>query len=92
VLRDRDADGAGGTLEERLYAQQDANWNVTAVVNTAGAVQERYVLDPYGLPTRLSATWGTPGSDALEWVYLHQGGRYFRFDARDVIGNSKIAG
>lgn len=30
-------------LEERLYVQQDANWNVTAVVNTSGSIQERYV-------------------------------------------------
>jgi YD repeat-containing protein len=33
VLRDRDATG-GGTLSERLWVQQDANWNVT----TAGAL------------------------------------------------------
>src|SRR5262249_2491319 len=36
IERDRDADGnpANG-LEERLYVQQDANWNVTALVNTS---------------------------------------------------------
>src|SRR5262249_3249537 len=28
-----------------------------------------------------SATWGDPGSDTIQWIYLHQGGRYFRFDA-----------
>jgi YD repeat-containing protein len=40
VLRDRDATG-GGTLSERLWVQQDANWNVTALVNTSGSVVER---------------------------------------------------
>src|SRR5262245_34041006 len=47
ILRDRDADGSGGNgLEERLYAIQDANWNVSSVMNPAGNVQERYVYDP----------------------------------------------
>ena len=52
VLRDRDLDGnpANG-LEERLYAQQDANYNMTALVSTSGTVLERYVEDPYGNPT-----------------------------------------
>ncbi|HXG09406.1 MAG TPA: hypothetical protein VNK04_06420 [Gemmataceae bacterium] len=49
VLRDRDADGnAANGLEERLYVQQDANWNVTALVDAAGNVVERYVYNPFG--------------------------------------------
>jgi RHS repeat-associated protein len=65
--------------------QQGANWNVTAVLNGSGAVQERYVYDPYGLftdptgqqTTVLNADWSThPGGSAVAWVYLHQGGRY----------------
>ena len=44
VLRDRDADNDGShTLEERLYAQQDANFNITTLINTSGTVQERYL-------------------------------------------------
>jgi RHS repeat-associated protein len=31
--------------------------------------------DPYGAPTVLGATWGTPSGD-YSWIYLHQGGRY----------------
>ncbi len=58
VLRDRDADAnSGNGLEERLYAQHDANFNVTALVNTSGAVVERYVYDPYGAATVLDANW-----------------------------------
>jgi RHS repeat-associated protein len=77
VLRDRDADGSGGgTLEERLYAVQDANWNVTALVSAAGAVVERYVQDPYGRFDVKDAAWGARADSAYAWVYLHQGGRY----------------
>ncbi|HYO09671.1 MAG TPA: hypothetical protein VER17_11925, partial [Tepidisphaeraceae bacterium] len=39
IARDRDADASGGNgLEERLYAVHDANYNVTALVSTAGSV------------------------------------------------------
>jgi RHS repeat-associated protein len=67
VERDRGA--------ERIYTQQDANWNVTAAVSTAGVVQERFVYDPYGKPSFHDINWN-PVSDSLNWVYLHQGGRY----------------
>jgi RHS repeat-associated protein len=77
ILRDRDANGqTGDGLEERIYAMQDANWNITGIMNPSGQVLERYVYDPYGTPTRLTASWTTPGSDTNNWVYLHQGGRY----------------
>ena len=74
VLRDRDATG-GGTLSERLWVQQDANWNVTALVNGSGSVVERYVYDPYGAVTVLSASWATLSSSAYAWIYGYQGGR-----------------
>jgi len=47
VLRDRDTD-SNGTLDERLYAMQDANWNVTAIADASGAVVERYTYTAYG--------------------------------------------
>ena len=76
VRRDRDT-GGDPDLDEVLYVQQDANWNVTAVTNPAGNVQERYVYDPYGQPTFLHpTTWATLGSSTVAWIYLHQGGRY----------------
>ncbi len=43
ILRDRDADN-NGTLEERLYVAQDANWNVTALFDSSGAVVERFAM------------------------------------------------
>jgi RHS repeat-associated protein len=71
---------------QRLYVQQDANWNVTAIISTAGAPQERYAYDPYGKATVYDpVAWtvrgsGQYGTSNFGWVYLHQGGRYTRFD------------
>ncbi len=77
VERDRDADGnpANG-LEERLFAQQNANWDITALVNTSGTVEERYLYDPYGTATVLTGSWGSRGSSSYAWVFLHQGGQF----------------
>jgi RHS repeat-associated protein len=74
VLRDRQIVGLGNY--DRLYVQQDANFNVTALLDTTGAVVERYIYDPYGQPTFLNASWSTLSGSAYAWQYLHQGGRY----------------
>jgi RHS repeat-associated protein len=74
VLRDRDADGSTGNgLEEWLWVQQDANFNVTALVDGSGNVVERYVYDPYGAVTVLAPNWTVRGSSSYGWVYQHQG-------------------
>lgn len=58
----------------RLYAQHDANHNVTALADNAGAVVQRIIYDAYGNSTILSASWaGT--TDGYNWVYRYQGGR-----------------
>jgi RHS repeat-associated protein len=75
IERDRDPTGSG-TLSERLYVQQDADWNVTALVNTSGQVVERYIYDPYGQVTILDASWNTRSSSSYAWRYLFQGERY----------------
>jgi RHS repeat-associated protein len=76
VLRDRDTNG-DGTLDERLYVVQDANYNVTAIFDNSGNVVERYVYDPFGQVTVLDAGWvkRSAGSQ-FAWQYLHQGGRF----------------
>jgi RHS repeat-associated protein len=80
TLRDRDSDAnSGNGLEERLYVQQDANFNVTALVDAAGSVVERFVYDPYGLPTVLTPAWGSRSGSSYAWVYMHQGGRFEQF-------------
>jgi YD repeat-containing protein len=61
---------------ERFYVQQDANWNVTALVDTTGTVQERYTYLPFGQPTVLTPTWAVRASSSYAWVYFFQGGRY----------------
>jgi RHS repeat-associated protein len=77
VLRDYDTDG-DGTLDQRLYAHQDANFNVTSMADGTGAVVERITYDPYGKPTFLTPTWGSRSVTAYDLQYLHQGGRYHR--------------
>ena len=62
VLRDRDLDGDGvveaaSAGDERLYALQDVNHNVTALATPAGVVLERYLYDPYGERSVLDANW-----------------------------------
>jgi hypothetical protein len=41
-----------------LVPKLDANYNVTSILTSAGAVRERYVEDSYGKPSFLDATWG----------------------------------
>jgi RHS repeat-associated protein len=75
VLRDRDTN-TDGTLDERLWVQQDANWNVTAlvqVVSGSATVVERDVYDPYGVQTVLNASWSSLGSSAYSWSSGFQG-------------------
>jgi RHS repeat-associated protein len=59
-----------------VWVQQDANWNVTALVNGSGVVVERYVYDPFGVVTVLNASWGTLSGSAYNWLYGFQGERY----------------
>jgi RHS repeat-associated protein len=72
ICRDRDTD-ANGTLDERLYAVQDANFNVVALIDTSGAVTERYTYDAFGAFTVLTGTWGSRSSSSYAWVHQHQG-------------------
>ena len=87
VLRDRDTD-ANGTLDERLYALQDANWNTTALINTSGTTQERYTYTPFGQVTFRDSSGSTLSSSAKDWVFLHQGGE--RIAAGDYEFRNRI--
>jgi RHS repeat-associated protein len=60
VLRDENKNGDAtctGAGDERLFFTQDANYNTTALVSTAGVVVERYSHTPYGKTTVLTSTW-----------------------------------
>jgi len=72
ILRDRDTNN-DGSLDERLYVSQDANFNVTALVETAGAVVERYEYDPYGVQTTFDLNWGDIATSTVGFVHGHQG-------------------
>ncbi len=73
VLRDRATPGST-TLNERLYAMQDANGNTIAVVNPSGIVQERYAYSAYGQPIFLSAQFTNPsGTSAVLMEDLYTG-------------------
>ena len=70
VLRDRDLTG---TLE-RLYPLQDANWNVVAICNASGAIQERYNYTAYGVSTVLNPDFSVKsGGTAYDWTVLYTG-------------------
>ncbi|NNE55535.1 MAG: hypothetical protein HKN32_05915, partial [Flavobacteriales bacterium] len=72
VLRDRDTTG-NGTLDERLYALQDANWNVTSIVSASGAVQERFAYSAYGEPMFLNSIFVEQASSSRNWERLFAG-------------------
>ena len=65
---------SGSGLGERLYAQHDLNFSVTALTNSGGDVAERFIYTPYGQLTVLSSSWSTT-SDAYNWSYYFQGMR-----------------
>jgi RHS repeat-associated protein len=74
----------GSGLGQRLYAQHDANYDVTALTNTSGAVLERYEYTPYGTVTVLNPDGtvlgdGTMASSQFGVPYLFQGMRYDSF-------------
>ncbi len=76
VLRDRDTD-ANGSLDERLYVLHDANFNVTALLDTSGNVVERYAYTPFGVQNVYDASWSVrSGGTAYDFHHSFQGMRY----------------
>jgi hypothetical protein len=73
VERDRDTNG-DGSLDERLYALQDANFDVTAIADAStGTIVERYSYTPYGTRTIMDGSWGSRTSSSYDWTIGHQG-------------------
>ena len=75
IVRDRDTDG-NGTLDERRYCLQDANWNVTAIIDSAGDSQERYAYSAYGTPLFLNSAFVPQASSNFDWETLYAGYRW----------------
>ena len=69
LVRDRDTTG-DGTLDERLFALQDPNWNVTGLSDPTGTLVERYGYSAYGVPTFLTGAFaGSSSSYDAETLY-----------------------
>ena len=68
VCRDDPADG-------RLYATQDANFNLTSIVasSTSGSVVERYLFTPYGDRAVMNSSWAVRTATGYSWNTGHQG-------------------
>jgi RHS repeat-associated protein len=85
IFRDRSADA---TLDERLYAIQDANWNVTAIVSAAGDVCERYSYNAYGVATVMNAAFESlAGNTSLfDWETRYAG---YRWDPESRLNTAR---
>mgnify|MGYP006290344901 CR=1 FL=1 len=73
VRRDTNTNANDHCDDETLYALGDANFNTTALVNTAGTVLERYVYDPYGRVTVTDGTWTGRAGSLYESMVLFAG-------------------
>jgi RHS repeat-associated protein len=74
VLRFQDTD-TDGTIDDTLYYTNDANFNVTALVDESGNVVERYAYSPYGERTVLDADFSADanGVSDVNNALGHQG-------------------
>ena len=78
----RDTLNTDGTLNLRLYALQDANWNVVALFDPTAddgrRPVERYAYTPYGVPLFLAENFTplTANVSAYAWETLYCGYRY----------------
>ena len=91
VLRDRATGGSGNLgesgsgLNERLYALQDANWNVVALVDTSGVIQERFTYTAYGAATGVECQFhGLHGFHGFQVEHAFRGNECGR-DHRAVL-------
>ncbi len=75
IFRDRTTDEL---LDERLYALQDANWNVIAICDTTGEIKERYAYSPYGMLLFLALDFTPlhPNASGFAWETLFCGYRH----------------
>jgi RHS repeat-associated protein len=65
VLRDR--------TSERLYALQDALFNVVALTSNSGVVQERFAYQPYGQSEPLNSNFTDYSGTNFQWEYRFTG-------------------
>jgi RHS repeat-associated protein len=71
IVRDLDTSGGSSSsscagTNQRFYVLHDY-FNVTAIVNTSGTVQERYGYDAFGASRVMDASWTARGSSLYSW-------------------------
>ena len=71
ILRDRDTTGSG-TLDERRYCLQDANWNTVALADESGTIIQRFAYQPFGTVQFLTANYAT-NTNTSAWTTLFTG-------------------
>ncbi len=77
AMRYWDHDASGGPDTEHYYLQ-DANFNVTAIVDDGGDAVERYAYTPYGKPTVLNPDFSVKmtQTSAIDNTHLFTGREY----------------
>jgi len=77
IRRDENDDTNDLCDDDRIYYLNDANMNVTTLVDTGGDALERYVYDAYGQVTIYDSTWAnTRSSSSYDNAILYCG--YYR--------------
>ena len=71
VRRDRDSNG-NGTLDETLYCLRDA-MDPIAIVDSSGAVQERFQYTAFGEVTFLTGDYSLRNASNFDWGFLFHG-------------------
>jgi len=71
-IRMRDANG-DGTINEKLYAIQDGNWNVMTVCANDGVAIERYGYTAYGISAVMSGDFLKVAGTGHSWDVTYQG-------------------
>ncbi|RCS51932.1 hypothetical protein DTL42_09690 [Bremerella cremea] len=93
VLRDRDING-DGVVDERLYALQEANWSVTALLSASGATLTRFAYQPYGQSEALNADFTSYSGTDHDWVHRFTGRELDRttqlYDFRNRYYHSRL--
>ena len=82
ILRQRDVT-SDGTIDETLYALQDANFNVVALAEPDGDIVERFVYDAYGKVSVRNANFTVKGNglysdSGYAWEIFYTGQRLDR--------------
>jgi len=68
ILRDENTDQDDTCDDDRVYYLADANFNVTALVNTSGTVVERYLYTPYGEVTALDSDFSSDADGQSDYT------------------------